>query len=245
MRVAVISDSHGNLYGLRAALEAVDARGPWDAIVMGGDIAFGGPFPAECIALLRERGIPAVRGNTDEAIVVEARGPQPAWEAQDRYWGHSPEAIVSDRWAVERLSDDDIDYLANLPTRIDLGGGDVPLLTLCHATPWSPYPVVRADAPEAEAARMLDEAGGSTLAYGHIHVQYARQVGGRLLVAVGSVGMPFDGSPMADYAEFESTAAGWNARLRQVPYDARPAIKAAYGSGMPNPGNLTSRLAGS
>ncbi|HET7035037.1 MAG TPA: metallophosphoesterase family protein [Thermomicrobiaceae bacterium] len=244
MRVAVISDTHGNVHALRAVLAEVDARGPWDRIVMGGDIAFGGPFPGECIDLLRARGVPALRGNTDEAIVELARGPVAAWADEEGHAPHSAEPDERGQWALAHLSDEQIDYLAGLPLRIELGGGDVPRLTVVHATPWSPYPAVQPHAPEEVAARLLDAAGSQALAYGHIHVQYARPVDGRLLVAVGSVGLPFDGSPDADYAEFASGPSGWAVELRSVRYDTAPVVAAAEERGLPGVENIVARLRG-
>ena len=242
MRVAVISDTHGNAQALRAVLAAIDARGPWDQIVMGGDFAFGGPFPAECIALIRERGIPAVRGNTDEAIVEAARGPLPEWSEEEAYAPHDPELLRLDHWALARLSEDQVAYLAELPLRVELGDAGGPQLTVAHATPWSPYPAVQGDAPEPVARRMLDAAGTEALVYGHIHLQYAREVDGRLLVATGSVGLPFDGSPAADYAEFTSNRSGWEVELRAAPYDAGAVIEAARRLELPNVPALLRRL---
>jgi hypothetical protein len=82
MRVAVLSDTHGNLPALEAVLEAIEQDSP-DLVVMAGDAAFGGPWPAECIDFLRQRGIPAVRGNTDEFLVAVATGRPPATPVED------------------------------------------------------------------------------------------------------------------------------------------------------------------
>ena len=241
MRVAVISDTHGNLPALEAALAAVDATGPWDLIAMGGDIAFGGPFPGECVALLRERGIPAVRGNTDEAIVEAARGPQSEWRAQEGYWEHSPQAKVIDEWALARMSQDDVDFLASLPLRLDIGEPHA-RLTLVHATPKSPYPVYRPGASEEDVARLLLAAGSQTLAYGHIHLQHMWHRGTHQLVAVGSVGMPFDGVPEADYAVFELDGDSWRVQFHQVPYDVERTAAAAQERGLPGAESYGERL---
>src|SRR4030067_722775 len=63
--IAVISDIHGNLAALEAVLAELDRLGPSE-VVVGGDLALGGPRPAECVSLIRRRGYPAIRGNTDE-----------------------------------------------------------------------------------------------------------------------------------------------------------------------------------
>ena len=63
--IAVISDFHGNLWALQAVLQDLDRLGP-SQVIVAGDLALGGPRPAECVELVRRRGYPAIRGNTDE-----------------------------------------------------------------------------------------------------------------------------------------------------------------------------------
>ena len=65
MRVAVFSDVHGNVRALEAVLAELGARGPFDHVINGGDLAYGGPRPREAIDLLMQRAYPAVLGNTD------------------------------------------------------------------------------------------------------------------------------------------------------------------------------------
>lgn len=233
MRVAVISDTHGNLPALEAVLAALDADGPWDQTLMGGDIAFAGPFPAECIRLVRERAIPAVRGNTDEALVVAARGPVAAWQGEEGAVPHDAQLRRLDDWALARLGQADVEYLAGLPLRVDIEG-PAGRLALVHATPWSPWPPFRPGISERDVSRLLGAVEAQTLAYGHIHLQHTWRSGDRQLVAVGSVGSPFDGDPSADYATFESCDEGWRLALRQVPYDVERTVAAAVERGLPD-----------
>lgn len=234
MRVAVISDTHGNLFALDAVLADIDATGPFDEVVMAGDFAFGGPFPAECVARIRERGFRAVRGNTDEFIVeVATDGARPATGATEAQ-RHSPAQIATDRWAVERMTAEQIEYLAALPLSLTIPDERGEALTVVHATPWSSHDVLAPDAPDDLVAQVLDAAGTAALAYGHIHVAYERHLNGRLLAAVGSVSLPFDGDQRAAYAVFTRTADGWSVDLRRVAYDVDAAIEATLRSGMLN-----------
>lgn len=234
MRVAVISDTHGNLFALDAVLADIDATGPFDEVIMAGDFAFGGPRPAECIERIRERGYRAVRGNTDEFIVeVATGGARPATGATEAQ-RHGPPQVAIDRWVAERLTPAQMDYLASLPLAVTVPGDGGAALTVVHATPWSSHDTVLPDAPDDLARRALDAAGTAALAYGHIHVQYERRLDGRLIAAVGSVGLPFDGDPRAAYAVFTSTADGWSVAFRRVAYDVEAAIAATLQSGVPN-----------
>jgi predicted phosphodiesterase len=235
MRVAVISDTHGNLEALDAVLSELDATGPYDAVVMGGDFAFGGPRPAECIDRIRERGFPAVRGNTDEFIVELATGGRvPAKVAHESQRHTASEPMLQRyRWAVERLSAEQIEYLASLPLARVIPAPAGRALTVVHATPWNAHDTVPEGAPEELARRMLDQAGGQALAYGHIHMQYQRWIDGRLLAAVGSVGLPFDGDRRAAYTVFTLGEDGWSVEFRRVAYNVERAVEEVLDSGIP------------
>jgi predicted phosphodiesterase len=102
-RVAIISDIHGNLPAFQTVLAEVDRRGPFEFVVGGGDFVFGGAYPAEALALVRERQFDCVRGNTDEWIVELATGgrvPAQGYQPSERHAGQMAEV---DSWAVERL----------------------------------------------------------------------------------------------------------------------------------------------
>ncbi|MHB8758163.1 MAG: metallophosphoesterase family protein, partial [Bacillota bacterium] len=69
MRIAVISDVHGNIVALEAVLKDIARRGA-DTTVSLGDVAFKGPAPSECVGLIRGLGMPSVRGNTDVTLAA-------------------------------------------------------------------------------------------------------------------------------------------------------------------------------
>ena len=70
--IAFISDIHGNLPALHAVLADLDAKGPYDEVVGGGDFVSGGACPERVMTVVRERGWPAVRGNGDEWVLESA-----------------------------------------------------------------------------------------------------------------------------------------------------------------------------
>lgn len=225
MRVAIISDPHGNLRALDAVLAEIDTGGKYDEIIMAGDFASGGPYPAECIERIRARAYRAVRGNTDE-FIVEA-GTAGAVKAQplDPSLRHTGELLANDQWTAKRLSHDQIEYLAALPLTLEVTGDGLPVLTTCHASPWSAHDTVMPDAPEERARKMLDTGGGQAVAYGHIHVQYERRLDNRILIAVGSMGLPFDGDNRAAYTVLDGGPDGWTVEFRRVSYDVDEAVR--------------------
>jgi predicted phosphodiesterase len=227
MLVAIISDSHGNLTALDAVLEDLDRRGPYDEVLMGGDLAWGGPFPVECVERIRERGYRAVRGNTDQMIADAADG------------GDDPQA----RWTIEHLGQDNVAYLQGLPMRVDVDTGDpASTLALVHATPWSIYDTVRPGDTDDRFGEMLSSAGVPVLAYGHIHLQHQRAVDGGLVVAVGAIGLPFDGDQRAMYAVLELRDGTWSVDFRRVAYDVDRAVQQTLERGAPNASGFANSL---
>jgi predicted phosphodiesterase len=234
MRIAMISDAHGNLHALDAVLTDLDSAGPFDEVIYGGDFAFRGAFPAEVIDRIRDRGYRAVRGNTDEFLVEMATDGAFRLSITDEKQRHTPALQVFDRWALERMGADQVDYLGSLPLRIDIDGPNGARLTITHASPWSSHMTVLPDASEDIARQMLDEPNALCVAYGHIHQQYRRVVDKRLLTSVGSIGAPLDGDWRAAYSVLSNDGDGWAVEFRRVPYDVDGAVASLLASTLPD-----------
>lgn len=242
MRIAMISDAHGNLQGLDAVLADLDQNGPYDEVIYGGDFAFRGAFPSEVIDRIRERNYRAVRGNTDEFLVELARDGNYQLSNTEESQRHTPAMQRFDRWALDRMTSDQVDYLADLPLRIDIAGPDNARLTIAHAAPWSAHVTVSPDAPEEDARKMLDEPQAACTAYGHIHHAYRRDVGAGLLTSVGSVGAPMDGDWRAAYVVLTNDGQGWNVEFRRVPYDIEAAQASLLASTLPERETIAAEL---
>jgi putative phosphoesterase len=180
-RVGLIGDVHGNAVALDAVLADMANRGV-DEIVCLGDIAAGGPQPAQVIRRLRRLGCHVVRGNADEWLI----GGLPAGRSEEtRRLGE----VVA--WSREQLAADDLDYLAALPptVSITLAGG---LSLFCfHGSPRADIDRLLATTPQQELDELFAHAPEAQLfAGGHTHVQLLRAYRQSLLVNPGSVGLP-------------------------------------------------------
>jgi predicted phosphodiesterase len=208
MRVAVLSDVHGNVRALEAVLAEIEGRGPFDAVVNGGDLAYGGPRPREAMELLMQRGYPTVLGNTD------------VWIA-----GMEPGGGETVAWARRQLDPRHEAFLRGLPRahRIEPPGG--PPLVVVHATPTSLSDLIVPDAPEEVVEQVFQQARARTVVYGHIHKAYVREVARGVIVNAGAVGFPFDGIPKASFAILRLDAGRWRAENVRVTYDHESVAK--------------------
>lgn len=214
MRVAVISDIHGNLPALEAVLADVDQVRP-DVVVLGGDLALGGPHPVEVVDRLRELGWPSVLGNTDEAL-DEKRIPE---QARTGFVG-APAARTREMLGPERVA-----WLTDLPL-VWHGEG----IALVHATPNDRWAIVPYDSPDQRLRDVFAPLGKANAVYGHIHHAYTRDLGNLTIVNSGSVSLALDGDVRACYAVIEDG----RVEHRRVAYDVERVAADFQAIGYPN-----------
>jgi predicted phosphodiesterase len=234
IRVAIVSDVHGNLPALQAVLDDIDRRGNIDTLVGGGDFAFGGAYPQRCVDLVRSREMHCVRGNTDEWVVESATAGRVMAKGYDPKDAHGPALLAVDDWVAKALDTPAVRFLMDLPLDWRTTGASGQRLVFVHATPRSTHPVVRPDADEDTLIHMLDEAEADVLVYGHIHHAYVRQVGDRTVACAGSVGMPLDGDPRPAYLIATDDGDGWQLEHVRLDYDRDMYLSELARSGMPN-----------
>src|SRR5215470_4199260 len=123
MRLAVLSDIHGNLTALQAVLDDLKSAGGADKMWVLGDSCAFGPHPAECLKVLRDLpNTEIISGNTDRYLVTGLRSPRrPKDEAE---WAKMAETLRTREepfiWLTTRLNWSDYEYLSKLPRELDL-----------------------------------------------------------------------------------------------------------------------------
>ncbi|MBP2018773.1 putative phosphodiesterase [Symbiobacterium terraclitae] len=221
VRIAIISDVHGNLAALEAVLAEIAAESP-DEVVCLGDLAFKGPQPAECVARIRETGIPCIHGNTDLALLMAAgRTPASPLPAGFQLPDPVPPGLA---WPVARLSSADLGYLAGLPFdhRVEADGVTVRFV---HASPQDAFTgIVPTMAPD-KIRPLLQGEQADWIISGHVHQAYAFRFEGRWLANPGAVGFSLDGDGRAAYAVLDTARSRFE--LRRVAYDVEAAVAAA------------------
>ena len=234
MKLGLISDIHGNLPALEAALEAIDREGV-DGCLCGGDLVGYGPMPNECVAAIAERGIPCVVGNHDLAAV--GRIPSEDW---------IPLARRTMEWTRSVLGADAREYLAALPLTLAREG-----VLVAHGSLEDPERyVIGPDQAVLELARAVErEPGLRLLALGHTHRALAAGErrglllsddtgtvsapgGERVVVNPGSVGQTRHGRTRARFAVLDLGRGV--VEFSALPYDVRRLRGALREAGLPS-----------
>jgi predicted phosphodiesterase len=225
LRVAVLSDIHGNLDAFRVVLAEVDERGPFDQLIIAGDHCLNGPDPVAAFDLARERGT-LLKGNTDRDIVDEG--------ASDPDLGDKKRASIA--WTREQLGTERIAVLDALAfdTRIEAPDGSV--LQVVHANPHDLDQHIFPDMAEDDLDRLVGDVDAVMLAFGHLHIPYERQYRHLRLFDIAAVGLPRDGDRRAAWGLFEwEQDAGWRGSIQRTTYDLADTVLRILDSGMPHP----------
>ncbi|GGJ89237.1 metallophosphoesterase [Deinococcus aquiradiocola] len=223
LRLAVISDAHGNAYALDAVLSEVRAETP-DLILNLGDQVEGSADPARAYEMQAALGAVEVRGNNEEKL----------WPGGRR--GELPQRFGA--WLEPRLGPQAIARLAGLPLVARVADDEV---LACHGTPGSAWDMLlwqwqftspgasdgegfyRARDPR-ELRAMMDPLAARVVLCGHTHRPGATRVGDTLVVNAGAVSDQVDGDPRARWTLLERRGGHWHADFRTTAYDVEGAV---------------------
>jgi predicted phosphodiesterase len=229
MRIAIVSDIHGNVTAFDAVLADLRETSP-DLILHGGDLADGGAGPAQIVDRIRELGWDGVVGNADEMLF----DPESLTKFADRSPAFRPLLATVQEMAHatrDALGEDRIAWLRDLPRAKILGS-----MALVHAGPESPWRAPPPEANDAELASFYAPLGRPVAIYGHIHRAFIRSVpgipggSGMIIANTGSVSLSFDGDRRAAYLLLDDSRPS----IRRVGYDVDREIKALSACRLPH-----------
>lgn len=233
MRIAIVSDIHGNLTAFEAVLADLRETSP-DLIFHGGDLADAGASPADIVDRVRDLAWPGVVGNTDEMLFNPASlqdfAKQQPPKLQTRF------SAIEEMAAATRevLGEDRLAWLRELPRSQILAP-----MALVHASPESLWRAPAPEASDAELESVYAPLARPIAVYAHIHRSFIRSVSGMIVANTGSVSLSYDGDPRAAYLLLDGSIP----QIRRVEYDLAKELDALSASALPHADWIAKTLA--
>lgn len=236
MRIAVISDMHGNDFAFEKVGADIKKQGV-DQVICLGDAIQGGAQPAETVKRLRKMNCPVVIGNADDWLITGLDSGRDAIPPERL---KKMDAIRE--WSLSKLTDDDLKFMKSFQPTVTINiEKDIDLLCF-HGSPTDFDDVIRNITPEDEFQKYLGAYNKNILAGGHTHAQQVRRCGELFFFNPGSVGLAYsayqvDGQFKADawaeYAILTVEQGEIGLQFRRLPYDAKALIEIYRKSGRP------------
>lgn len=233
MRVALISDIHGNLQALESVMEDIHRRNV-DKIICLGDIIGKGANTLETVDICRKHCDVIVKGNWE-------------YNLYELYKGDShgmPQGVINrSLWFIEDAGTDIMEYIGGLPFSHEMYISGK-LIRLFHAHPLN-FNRYYSNSPKEQLLELFQKGIGCTVeslsdvaVYGDIHTSYMQMIDGRMLLNTGSVGNPLDVT-QASYVIIEgedglNTDSSLNIQFIRVNYDINKAVMCAREKNVPD-----------
>ncbi len=218
MRLAVLSDVHGNLPALEAVLEDVQQYAV-DGFVVAGDLT-GGPQANETIERLRALESWMIQGNSDINLLrYECGDAPPAWHTSRQY------CLL--RWAHRNLSQENLAYLQSLPEQLTAALVGTKPIRVVHGSPRNPFESIFPDRDLTVLDLALAQITEPVLICGHTHLPWSLEKNGRLALNPGAVCGALNGDTRAQYALLTWRNGRWHAGHHAVSYD-HTRVRAAF-----------------
>lgn len=224
MRIAAISDIHGNLYALMKVLEDIDQE-KVDLVVCLGDLVGYGPHPNEVIALITRRELPCIKGNYDASVV----------DGGFTYIRDTHINSFALPWAIEEVRASNKYFLDSLPTKLEYDFEGVKV-EFVHGSPNAINEYLFEDG--TNTTQVMNNFSGDVLVCAHTHIPSLKNFDKKTFVNVGSVGKPKIGRPNATYCILDIKGPNdINVKFKELEYEYKKIVKDCT---MLNfPGNIT------
>ena len=223
MKIAVLSDIHGNLLALESVLEDIQSKN-CDKILFLGDYALAGPEPTDtvnfCMSLSEHDNVEMIQGNTDKMIVEFSE------DIYQKVAQGAPIMANALREEANTLGEKQKQFLKELPTTKSLTIDDVKIL-MVHGSPRRNNEDIMPDTPLEKVEEMLSGVNEDLILCGHTHIPCGFQTNTKqTVVNVGSVGRPFTENPESCYAIISTKGNGeFEVEHNFVKYDNIQAAK--------------------
>lgn len=227
MRIAFIADIHANYPALKSVLNHLETQ-KVDMLFCLGDVVGYGPYPNECIEILKKLHIPTIMGNYDDGIgnfrfVCGC-------DYKDEAAQQVGEASI--RWTKENTTEENKNFLRLLPNKLTFEIQSHKFL-LVHGSPTRLNEYLDENVSDEYIDDLLEEGGCNILVCGHTHIPFFKETSKGILINAGSVGKPKHGSPNSTYVLVDVTEQEIEVEIQHVPYDVQETIDALSRTSLP------------
>ena len=224
MKIANISDIHGNIDALESVLSDIEKEN-CSKIFCLGDIAMAGPEPSKTIskihALVQTKDFHIIQGNTDSMLSVFSFDTYNAILNTNTVMGS---AYLADS---QLLTNEEKEFLKNLPEKLDIELYGIKIL-LVHGSPRKNNENIYPNLPIEEVEEMIKDTDANIIFCGHTHMPCGYQTNTeQTIVNVGSVGRPFSDSPDSCYVimEINEETSNYTVKHKFIKYDVLTASR--------------------
>ena len=222
MKIAVISDIHGNMEALNAVMKDIEDKKCEKVFVLG-DYAMAGPEPSSVVGYFWTKKFDSnfsmIQGNTDLMI---ASYDEELYKTLKEKAPVMAEALKND---AEILTPDEKSFLKELPAQLEVEAGGVKFL-LVHGSPRKNNEDILPNTPLEKVEKMLEYVLADVVLCGHTHIPCGFQTSlKKTVVNAGSVGRPFTPKPQACYLIIDVVEGKCIFEHQFVDYDKEKAAK--------------------
>jgi putative phosphoesterase len=226
MRIAILSDIHGNHIAFNAVISDIKSL-DISEIVFLGDLVVKGPSPLEVFNILKDlKPLCWIKGNTD------------TWFAEiNDSWipttDQEKEIYRDFIYTRDHLNKESIEFLLKLPEKCSFERIGVSILAV-HGSPRSISEDIGKGVPYNDLEAIFSNTKESIILCGHTHIPFIGNISGKTIFNVGSIGMPSDGINKASYGILEIENSPPKCIVRKVSYSIKETLRIAKNRNLPN-----------
>lgn len=225
MKVAVLSDIHGNGIALRHVISDMDKQNINKSIILG-DVVMKGPMPMEVMAELETLDVLAwIKGNTDEWFNEIDDAFVPETDREKELYNYY-------KYAKGNMSKESIEFINDLPVEYSLNYNGVKILCV-HGTPKSIVEAIDGSVPIDEVKNIIKDVKEEVILCGHSHCSYIGEVEGKKIFNSGSIGNSLDKDNSASYGILDFSHGDIKLINRRVTYPINEILEIAEKNNFP------------